>query len=165
MKKKMHSNAYHLSSKWILYGLVVLILWLAGIILAPWIANISNILSQYLYFIYKPVCHQLPNRSFMINGLPFAVCVRCVSFYGSGIFVFLFYLFTKKISFWPFSVYLLLISPAIIDFLLEKTGVYQEIEIIRFVTGLILGIAFFQILILSLSDFKFSGFVSAIENR
>jgi hypothetical protein len=46
-----------------------------------------------------------------------------------------------------------LVSPAVLDFIMEKIGVYGNISIVRVITGFLLGCAFFQLIVLSLSNF------------
>ena len=47
--------------------------------------------------------------------------------------------------------YLFLIMPAVVDFLLEKFHLYANVEIVRYSTGLILGVALIHLLILSVA--------------
>ena len=161
----MNPEKYRISFVHLFWGLAILSLWITGIIITPLIANISPFASDYLYFLYKPVCHQLIHRSFIIDDLPLAVCIRCTSFYGAGLVVFFVYLVKKKISFWNASVYFVLISPGIIDFFLEKMGVYNDIVLIRIATGLMMGIAFFQLFVLSLSHLKLNRMKLSTESR
>jgi hypothetical protein len=42
-------------------------------------------------------------------------------------------------------------APAFLDFVLEKFNLYTNIDLLRLVTGLLLGIAVFQLLLVSLS--------------
>ncbi len=38
-------------------------------------------LSRYLYGFFHGICHQIPDRSFVLLGWPVAVCVRCSAIY------------------------------------------------------------------------------------
>jgi len=130
-----------------------LFLWLTGIVLAPVLA-ISEIkplsyLSSFLYFLYQPVCHQIADRSVLIDYIPMAVCVRCFAVYLSGWLLSIFYLKYKKITMWPVSIYLVFLIPVIFDFLLEKIHLYSNLGLVRFGTGLLLGIVIFQLFFLS----------------
>ena len=37
--------------------------------------------ARWLRILFAPLCHQIPERSFWLNGRPLAVCVRCSGFY------------------------------------------------------------------------------------
>jgi uncharacterized membrane protein len=131
-----------------------LFLWLAGIILAPVVA-VSNIkpfsfLSSVLYFFYQPVCHQLTERSFFINNIPMAVCVRCFAVYLGGWVLSIYYLRSKKITLWPLKRYVVLLMPFLVDLIFEKLQLYADIDLVRFITGFLLGIVIFQIFFLSI---------------
>jgi len=134
----------------IILGLVV---WLAGIIVTPMLLTsewpLGQKVSAFMYFFYKPVCHQIADRSFWLDGFTLAVCVRCFSFYLGGLLVTSFYLFKDKICLWTTIRYILLVSPAFLDFLLEKLDFYTNIGWLRLLTGLLLGVAVFQLLLVS----------------
>lgn len=144
------------NSRWIVFS--GLLIWLGGIFSAPLLAGSADPLllrlSSFFYFFYQPVCHQLAERSFLMDGFALAVCVRCLAFYLGGLFISLFYLFKAKIGLWPLSVYILLAAPAVFDFLIEKIFVYDNTGSIRFISGLLLGVALFHLLILSLARTK-----------
>lgn len=137
-----------------------LFLWLVGVILAPALASSevkpASILSSFLFFLYQPVCHQLADRSFLIDHAPMAVCVRCFAVYLAGWLLSLFYLYSKKITFWPLHRYLILLAPVLLDFIFEKMQLYSNLELIRFGTGLFLGIVIFQLLFLSTASFQYN---------
>jgi uncharacterized membrane protein len=143
-------------SIWIVFG--GLLLWLAGIFCAPLLAASADPLllklSSILYYFYQPTCHQLAERSLLIDGFALSVCIRCLAVYLGGLTVSGIYLFKFKTNIWPLPVYILLAGPAALDFLTEKFIVYDPSGIIRFISGLLLGIALFQLLILSLTAIK-----------
>jgi uncharacterized membrane protein len=69
--------------------LVGALLWCAGIIGAPLCLSSSDgsaIEGKLLYQIYRPICHQLPERSFFLEGFPFGVCERCSAIYFAFLF-------------------------------------------------------------------------------
>jgi len=51
-------------------------LWCGAILLAPAAALES------VYAFFSLICHQLPDRTWHIDGHPLAVCIRCTSIYG-----------------------------------------------------------------------------------
>lgn len=135
-----------------------LFLWLLGIIITPILAA-SGIpagqkIAAFTYFFYQPVCHQMPDRSFWLEGFTLAVCVRCFAFYLGGFLITFISLFRNKIQMWYFSIYILLVAPAVIDFVLEKSGFYTNVIDLRIFTGLSLGFAIFHLLLASVSDIK-----------
>ena len=58
------------------------LIWLAAIMLAPWLRSRSSGLSPFLYACFAPICHQIPSRSFELFGFPMAVCARCLGIYA-----------------------------------------------------------------------------------
>jgi uncharacterized membrane protein len=146
---------FFIQKKWLYILSFSLLLWLAGIFITPLLAKSENSFlistSDFLYFFYKLSCHQNPERCFHIAGGQLCVCVRCVAIYLAGIIIIGFYLTKTSIKLWAISKYALFIAPALIDFLLEKISVYQNLEYLRFITGAILGIALFQLIIVATS--------------
>jgi uncharacterized membrane protein len=132
-----------------------LFIWLVGIIVTPMLAAAGmRKIATFAYFFYKPVCHQIAERSFLFDGFALAVCIRCFSFYLGGLSIVLYYLFQSKVRMWRILSYTLLIAPAAVDFILEKLQLYSNLEDLRIVTGFLLGIALFQMLIVSVSSPK-----------
>jgi uncharacterized membrane protein len=145
----------NLNKKIVLSIFSALVMWLVGIIVAPMFAasglSLGQKIASFMYFFYKPVCHQISDRSFWLDGFAIAVCIRCFSFYFGGLFVTSIYLFKEKIHMWTMSRYILFILPALLDFLLEKMNFYTNIAGLRLFTGFLLGIAIFHLLLVSLS--------------
>lgn len=88
-------------------------------------------------------CHQLPERSFFLNGYQFPVCARC-----TGIIIGYLISFIYAILCSPLSVYLeiFLIIPMSIDGLLQLLTKYTSNNFKRFITGLLAGFGFIQII-------------------
>jgi len=147
---------YRLSRKIVLFINFGLVLWLAGIILTPILAASAMLLGRkiaaFMYFFYSPVCHQIADRSFWLNGYPLPVCIRCLGFYLGGFFISLIYLFKNAVYFWRMRIYILLIAPTFLDFVFEKINLYTNFVGLRHLTGIMLGIAIFQLLLFSLSS-------------
>ena len=139
--------------KYLLLIIAGLFLWLTGIFLIPVLASAGPAwvrqLANWGYFFYHPVCHQIADRSFAINGFPMAVCIRCLAVYMAGFFLCLGVLRTRRISPLSLPVYLLLLFPAISDFIMEKIMPYQGLPWLRFVTGFFMGVALFHLILLS----------------
>jgi len=97
-----------------------------------------------LYFIFSTVCHQLPDRSFFVNGVQMAVNTRCFGIFAGLFFGWLFIpiagskLHGKK---WP----IWLISLAVIIQVVDYTGNFFQMwvntNMSRFILGSTLGTA------------------------
>lgn len=113
------------------------------------------------------ICHQLPERSFIISGRQIFLCSRCSGAF-IGVYVgLLTIIFSRKqfINSLKLPFILILILPMIIDGVTQYLGVRESSIFIRFVTGLLAGSAFFlcQFCVLSgviKSSKKFEEFVS-----
>src|SRR5262245_39522704 len=65
------------------FVLIVLALPLAGAVFAPLALVFGwDSTGRALVFAFRRVCHQIPERSFFIAGLPMAVCARCAGAYA-----------------------------------------------------------------------------------
>lgn len=126
-------------------ALAVVFVWVAAMLLAPFTAinGVSN-LSRPIYTFFSFVCHQMPERSFHIDGHAFAVCSRCFGVYLgllAGIAVYPLWRPIGEIEplprFWLF----LSLIPISIDWSLTMFGIWENTQASRFVTGLILGLA------------------------
>jgi uncharacterized membrane protein len=130
-----------------------LVIWIIGIILTPLLAAGEWVFGQKIaafgYFFYQPVCHQIPERSFWLSGYTLPVCARCFSFYLGGLLITGYYIFKDKIQMWNLTIYILLVLPVALDFLLEKFDLYTNLSGLRFTTGLMLGIVIFQLFVVS----------------
>ena len=119
------------------------LLLIALIVLAP-IAHSSGqgIIGSILYQAFGYVCHQQPERSFFIAGLPLAVCARCTGLYAGFVLTTLLYpLFTSLRGSNPPERKWLFIAaaPLAIDFGLGFLGIWENTHWSRFLTGALLG--------------------------
>jgi uncharacterized membrane protein len=147
----MIPNTYLIQRKILLPFLLFIIIWICLAVLEPILKYSYPTVAQYIHNIYAPVCHQIPERSFQINSFPMSFCIRCSGFYLSGALLAVFYVFRQKIRILPLYFYILLSLPLLSNFLLEKIGLYHDAIFIRFITGILLGISLFHLLIISLS--------------
>ncbi|MBV6495329.1 MAG: DUF2085 domain-containing protein [Acidobacteria bacterium ACB1] len=129
---------------WIV-GLGVVMFWLV-LILVPPIAKADGMtqLSAPLYKFFSYICHQIPSRSFFIDGEPFGVCSRCFGVYFGLVLGYLIYPLWRKIDeiepvskVWLFAACV----PIAIDWALTFFGIWENTFLSRFITGLILGAA------------------------
>jgi uncharacterized membrane protein len=64
------------------YGLVILVLALTWAPLAaPLLAATHPVAALLIRNFFSGLCHQDPSRSFVLDGSPVAVCVRCLGIY------------------------------------------------------------------------------------
>ncbi|MBX2991115.1 MAG: DUF2085 domain-containing protein [Bacteroidetes bacterium] len=121
--------------------------WCTAIVTAPYLAAAASPLSVSVYQIFRPICHQLPERSFFFFGEKLAVCSRCSSVYFAflaGTFVFPFLhrrispLFHNSVRtrFVLFAVLL----PMLLDVVGEFAGIHDSTFLTRTITGALLGL-------------------------
>jgi uncharacterized membrane protein len=105
-------------------------------------ANGHNEWAQVIYHAFGVFCHQLPERSFFIEGHKLAVCSRCTGLYGGFAIILLLYPLIRSLRnpAMPPRVYLLLAAiPLGIDFSLTFFGVWENTHTSRLLTGALLG--------------------------
>ncbi|WNS77454.1 DUF2085 domain-containing protein [Bacillus sp. DTU_2020_1000418_1_SI_GHA_SEK_038] len=106
-----------------------------------------SIIEQITFFIGKAICHQLPERTFEMEGHYFPVCARDAGIYF-GIFSSLMFITVKKRyrnitipnkknSF----ILLLFLLPLVVDGFGSYLGVYSTTNLIRVITGIFFGSA------------------------
>lgn len=97
-------------------------------------------LSSVIYLGFSGVCHQIPERSFFIAGIPLAVCHRC-----SGIYLGLLAGSFLKNAFMDRSLkirrvwVMAAVIPLLLDVLLPLIGSGTNVPTGRFLTGLLFG--------------------------
>ena len=127
-----------------LVGCAVVLAWVL-LILTPPIAKANGFtnISTPLYSFFSFMCHQMPDRSFFIDGEKFGVCSRCYGVYF-GLFVgFVVYPLWRRIDETePISRIWLFLSlvPIGIDWSLGVFGIWANTFTSRLITGLILGV-------------------------
>lgn len=126
-------------------GLFVVFVWAFLIVLDPLakaygFASLGSSLDSFYHFI----CHRIPERSFHVAGEQFGVCTRCSGVYFGLFFGFLIYPLWRRIEeveplarFWLF----LSMIPIGVDWSLTIFGIWENTQLSRVTTGLILGIA------------------------
>lgn len=119
------------------------LLWLAAIFLAPGLESRGSSRSAgFLYALFSPTCHQMPERCFSFRGYPLAVCGRCLGVYAGFLAGLVAYPFVRGISklelprartFLWFSV------PIGVDGLAGILGIWASPIGVRFATGVLWG--------------------------
>ncbi len=97
-------------------------------------------LGAAIYFLLDPACHQQPQRSFFIHGLPMALCVRCTFIYlgmAGGVALAL----VKKNVRLPDVVYVAVLLFVVLEIGTEMLGFYSNFKLLRSVSGFVSGVA------------------------
>jgi len=127
---------------WLVSAVTVFFLF-SLIVIAP-LAAVSgqSELAAGIYRAFGTLCHQLPERSYVIAGHTLAVCSRCTGLYAGFAFTLLLYPLTRSLrtTVTPPRIWLLLAAaPLVIDFSLTFFGVWENTQSSRLLTGLLLG--------------------------
>jgi uncharacterized membrane protein len=129
----------------VVYGaiLVCSLGWLGLIFAAPWLMARRNMMaSLMIYQGLSVICHQIPERSFLIAGFPLGVCSRCTGIYaGFSLGLFL-YPIVRRINAagFPEGRWLIIAAlPLSIDFACGLIGVFNNTLLSRTATGLLFG--------------------------
>ncbi|HKO95902.1 MAG TPA: DUF2085 domain-containing protein [Pyrinomonadaceae bacterium] len=128
---------------WLAFATLSL-LFVATIIAAPLLAAAgdSQLLARTIYKAFSHLCHQIPERSFFLNGHPFAVCARCTGIYAGFAAASLLYPVLKSLrqTETPARKWLFIAAaPLAIDWSIEFFGIANNTHTSRFVTGALLG--------------------------
>ncbi|HEV7374882.1 MAG TPA: DUF2085 domain-containing protein [Pyrinomonadaceae bacterium] len=127
---------------WAIVATLVL-LFVSLIVVAPLaLAHGRGSNALVIYKSFSRFCHQIPERSFYIDGHPFAVCARCTGIYfGFAAGVLLYPLVRSlKRSDAPARLWLLVaLVPMALDFALDFFGVWKNTHLSRSATGALLG--------------------------
>jgi uncharacterized membrane protein len=129
-------------------ALAAAVLFVGAIIAAPLLEATRDSgdrdLGSLIHLAYSRICHQLPNRSFQIEGHPFAVCSRCTGIYAGYVLGLVAYPFVRSIvrTETPARIWLLVaIAPAAIDFAGGFAGLFDNTLLSRALTGGVAGAA------------------------
>ncbi len=123
-----------------LVWLVVVVL----IFLTPYLAHLGSPVAKFLYLLFKPTCHQRPDRSFFLWGHKMAVCARCTGIYTSLLFwgtIFGILLALKKVKPLPLWGLALLLLPTAIDGGTQLIDLRESTNLLRLITGHLTGLA------------------------
>ena len=99
-------------------------------------------LAAGIYGAFAVLCHQLPERSFFIDGHKLAVCSRCTGVYGGFVLTLLLYPLLRGLrnTAFPARKWLLLAAiPLAVDFSLTFFGFWENTHTSRLLTGALLG--------------------------
>src|SRR5512147_2295581 len=125
------------------YGVILAgtFLWCAGLLLAPACTTAGGDLApigEALFGFYRPICHQIPERSISILGSVMGVCSRCSSIYGAFLCGLLVYPLVRRLRdpHEPSRALLLIaVVPMIVDAVWPGPVLYGATQMSRIVTG------------------------------
>jgi uncharacterized membrane protein len=95
-----------------------------------------------IYRAFSYVCHQIPERSFFVEGHPFAVCARCTGLYVGFTVAVLAYPLVRSLRQTeapPRKWLFIAAAPLAIDFTVGFLGIWNNTHFSRFATGALLG--------------------------
>jgi uncharacterized membrane protein len=120
--------------------------WLTLLILAP---LTTPSIATVIYAVGGVICHQLPERSFHLDGVQLPVCARCLGIYaGAAVAASIHVLwgFAASPARWRMlspqaarRLFLLTATPTLITFTLDYAGVWHTSNVVRVIAGLIAG--------------------------
>jgi uncharacterized membrane protein len=100
-----------------------------------------SFISRIVYGLFGFFCHQKESRCFFLLGHPAAICVRCFSFYSSCL-VFGIWMSLRKLKPIDLTFMLLLLTPGVVDGLLQILHIKESSNLLRATTGILMGLAF-----------------------
>jgi uncharacterized membrane protein len=129
-----------------MYGMILLgaAAWCGGIVAAPLLTGATewHESGSWLYCVYAPICHQMPERSLTCAGAPLAVCARCTAIYGAFLLGTILYPLSRPLrrpaypDRWLLAAALL---PLCADVLLAAAGLWESTVAARIITGTLCG--------------------------
>lgn len=126
--------------------LAISIIWCAGILIAPLLAESGGVLggvSEFFYNFYSKSCHQLEERSFFLGGHPFGLCSRCTAIYAAFLLGVAIYPFIRKLNSidLPSLLYLGIgVAALMVDVGLDLLDIHKNTFITRDISGFIIGV-------------------------
>lgn len=121
--------------------------WFLAILAPPWIVHVRekpSFLGCALELGFSSICHQIPERSFLMWGYPLAVCARCTGIYAGFLFSVLLFpflnlnRFSLKVS--SSTVLILAFLPSVCEFSIVHGGNFTSSNSLRFLVGIPFGI-------------------------
>ncbi len=133
---------YRFSNYWVAVLAFFLVIYAGLPLLAPILmANDYTMPANLIYSVYQFLCHQLPSRSYFIEGYQVAYCQRDTAIYFTLLAATLFFpLVRSRLKPLPWQWYLVLIIPMAIDGLTQLVGLRYSNWQLRTITGVLFGL-------------------------
>ena len=109
------------------------VFWILLILAAPFLSFYYQEPGSYIYLFFSGICHQQPDRCFLLKGLPMAVCARCFGLYAGfipGLLASAYIPRFRNLMLGHPRLLILFVLPMLIDLLLPNT------HWSRFITGM-----------------------------
>ena len=129
---------------WAVSAAVVTLLVLLIVVAPLAAASGYDDVAQGIYGAFHVLCHQLPERSYFIDGHKLAVCSRCTGIYAGFTLALLLYPLIRSLrtTSIPARKWLILATiPTLVDFSLTFFGIWENTHTSRLLTGLLVGSA------------------------
>ena len=125
-----------------LFLLTISLLWFLIILSCPLAIHFGfagDTTFKLIYFVFKFICHQLPERSYFIWGIQMPVCARCFGIYLGMILGLLVYPFLKELNnskIPQLKTITIFVAPMLIDAIAQSLRLYTTSNLIRSITGI-----------------------------
>jgi uncharacterized membrane protein len=132
-------------AQWLMWGgaALCMLVWMGLIVGAPLALSHGYAqVAQVIYSGFRPLCHQMSERSFHLEGHAFGVCARCTGIYAGFAASVICYPLVRSLrrTDTPARVWLMLsVVPIAIDWSLGFFGIWDNTHLSRFLTGGLLG--------------------------
>jgi uncharacterized membrane protein len=117
------------------FGLQALVL-MAG--LSPWILALMRARAPELTVVYRALCHQRPERTLVLWGVPMLVCSRCAGLYA-GVALGALLPLPRRLLPRGRALVLFALAVTLVDVLTQDLGLHPPLHPVRLATGLLLG--------------------------
>lgn len=129
---------------WFYTGILVALIFLVIISLGGGIWGAEQTIGHWTGRLLEGMCHQMPDRSFSVNGVQMAVNTRCFGIFAGLLAGWLLIPFIVQIRVrknWTLRLLLVTVMLQIADFTGNLIGLWVNTNISRFSLGLLLGVA------------------------
>ncbi len=123
----------------------------AGALAVPWLGDHSGPIGGLARLLYRPLCHQLPERCPDLGHGPVALCARCIGLYVGGLAGLAVAVLGPA---WrpTFTALLVVAAPSVVDFALGLVGLPSLPNLPRLLVALPLGAAVGSALAVAAAD-------------
>ena len=104
----------------------------------PWLFALAGARPAELVVTFHMLCHQLPERTLSLGGVPMLVCSRCAGLYA-GVALGALLPLPKRLLPWGRRFLLVAIAAAIVDVVTQDAGLHPPFHPVRLATGLLMG--------------------------